>query len=819
MVANILKEFPVSVCGRACLILVSLFTHSSFHFGQIVPDGSLPNPSRVRETEERLNIEGGTPVGDNLFHSFDRFSVPPHTHTHFSSPAHIRHIFTRVTGQFPSRIDGHLSVGGSSHFYLINPNGILFGDNARLDVNGSFFATTAHRLLFSDDRHFSAQPHGSDLLSINIPVGLQWFEPSGPIVIRGSGSPFQTPNDFPFSPPSTSSGLQVAPQQTLGFFGGEIFLEGADVRGSGGTLEFTSVERGTLRFQNPSQTPRSPDPRYGNITLRDRTLLSSFPNGGNSIRLRGRQIHLANGSTIAVQTFNANGSDIYLQASDRIVLDGSTPDRHLRTSLLNQTLGPGQGGNFYLDAPQLQILGGATLSAETFASGDGGNLNLNVRDRLEILGFAPFSPDWFSNINTATYATGTAGNIFLNTRNLSISDGGVLAATSLNEGIGGNLNLNVRDRLEIVGVNPFTFLPSAIAVSTLGTGNSGNLTIDTRHLHVLQGAQVSAATLNSGNAGRISIRAREEIAVTGRYRPSSPSSIDSSALTLNEALRELLGVPAVPQGASGNVVLIAPRIRIADSGIISVNNSGEGNGGDLRIQSETLWLSNGGLSASTQSGSGGSITLDIDRWLRLDNHSRIGVTAGGLGNGGNIHLVSPAIVAFENSDITADAMAGNGGNIDIQTGGIFGGEFNERTTANSDITASSELGLSGVVNIAVSTLLPTVELSDLTVAFVDPSQEIIPACVADENTFVVTGRGGLPDTPTDPLQTHTFWEDRRLGAIASPELSQHRPLPNTEPTPTASAPPPIEAQTWQIDSRGRVELVRQSLPPFTGWCP
>ena len=67
--------------------------------------------------------------------------------------------------------------------------------------------------------------------------------------------------------------------------------------------------------------------------------------------------------------------------------------------------------------------------------------------------------------------------------------------------------------------------------------------------------------------------------------------------------------------------------------------------------------------------------------------------------GGNITLTTPVVVALENSDITASAIQGSGGNIQINAGAILGTTFREVLTPESDITASSEFGVSGEVEI------------------------------------------------------------------------------------------------------------------------
>ena len=80
-----------------------------------------------------------------------------------------------------------MGVRGEANLFLINPNGILFGEGARLDIGGSFLATTAESILFNDNNEFSAvNPNDPPLLTINTPIGLQLGNNSGEIINRAN---------------------------------------------------------------------------------------------------------------------------------------------------------------------------------------------------------------------------------------------------------------------------------------------------------------------------------------------------------------------------------------------------------------------------------------------------------------------------------------------------------------------------------------------------------------------------------------------------------------------------------------------------------
>ncbi len=140
---------------------------------QIVPDNTLGAEGSV-VTPDVINgiqgdrIDGGAPRGANLFHSFQEFNVGEGRGAYFANPTGIENILTRVTGSNASNILGRLGVLGGANLFLLNPQGIVFGLNASLDIQGSFVATTAERIQLGDSGYFSAaQPLLSSLLSVS----------------------------------------------------------------------------------------------------------------------------------------------------------------------------------------------------------------------------------------------------------------------------------------------------------------------------------------------------------------------------------------------------------------------------------------------------------------------------------------------------------------------------------------------------------------------------------------------------------------------------------------------------------------------------
>jgi filamentous hemagglutinin family protein len=154
------------------LVIAGIITISEDQiYAQVTSDNTLGVEQSVIRSSPTfsLEIEGGSIRGSNLFHSFRDFNIPEGQSLYFQNPIGIRNIIGRVTGGNPSNILGTIGVsGGTANLFLINPNGIIFGANARLDVGGSFVATTAPTVQFGTQGFFSSfAPDAPPLLTVN----------------------------------------------------------------------------------------------------------------------------------------------------------------------------------------------------------------------------------------------------------------------------------------------------------------------------------------------------------------------------------------------------------------------------------------------------------------------------------------------------------------------------------------------------------------------------------------------------------------------------------------------------------------------------
>ena len=572
---------------------------------QVIPDSSLPNNSEVTSNGEIIQIEGGTERGANLFHSFEEFSVPVDRTASFNNSADIQNIFSRVTGSSVSEINGTLETQGTASLFLINPNGIIFGENALLNLGGSFLATTAENILFEDGTQFNTTADGTTtpLLTITAPVGLGLGTNSGTIINRSSAL---VPNEeyFPLGL------VTVEPFKTLAFLGGEIILDGGSLSvADGGRIELGAVadenivglmsdERGwTFNYEEINS--------FKDINLSQSTV-SSFPDRSGDIKIQGKNITLSEGSQIiSLTTSNSNAGSLIVKGSESVVLNG------FNTLLLNYVIKTASSETEILNikTKKLSILNGASVSTSAFGTEARVNLRIDASELVEIDGI---NIDEFqvlpSSLSTGGrlfigidrfIIGGNQGDLTLTTKKLTITNGGQILASTFDQSNAGNLTIIASDSILLEGTDSEGDISSGIfaQVEPEATGNGGSLSIETPELTVLDGAEISTIARNNRQGGNI--------------------TIDFDTTRLNSLLLRdsQITANAFDSARGGNITLNFDGIALLDDSNINTNAE-RGQGGNIQITTQgILQESNNQITATSESGTSGTVTFntpDVD---------------------------------------------------------------------------------------------------------------------------------------------------------------------------------------------------------------
>jgi filamentous hemagglutinin family protein len=759
---------------------------------QVAPDGTLPT---VVKYSDNLNstVTGGALKGSNLFHSFSTFSIPTVGSVSFDlrNTPNISTIFSRVTGGEVSNINGTLrTLNGKNpvSFFLLNPNGIVFGPRARLDISGSLIATTADRIKFTDDGFFDATDLRPTLLSVSVPIGLAFGDRPGAIAVN-------------------QSTLRVSSNQSLLLAGNDLNITGK-LYAEGGRMDLASISgRGLVDLilddRQALGLRLAPAIPLGHLSLGaplGTDLLTRIyveaPQGG-SLNVTAQNADLLGDTAIygGVKGKTAPQSlsgDINFDVSDRLFLDYAAITNRVNTG------SQGHAGNVNIRTGSLKMLGGSFLSATTRGVGNAGKVQVSARAGIVLDGQDDTGEPTgiFSSARSA--AIGNGGKVSLTATTIDFTNGAIIELVTQGRGDAGQVSLTASDRVSFVGTVKIpdakgNWYSSSILnnVDTAGVGNGGDIEIIAPTIAFSQGATLLVNTRGQGNAGNIRLQAARSVLLDGMSDRGVATSFQSDV--------ETTGI-----GNGGNIAIQTPRFQASRGAFVSVSGLGKGDAGNLRlIADRTILLEGASLQAKVSDGNQGNVAIQ-SRFLSLQQNSQVITTATGLAQGGNISIDSDLILGLGNSDITANAIEGQGGNVQISAQGLFGLRYGDRLTPGNDITASSQFGVNGTVQVNSIGADLNSGLVALPVDTVDPSQTIATGCEAQQNSsFIATGRGGMPMNPDYALADRP-WSDLReqpgnLGLAQSPV---------GQPLATAL----VEATVWQRNAQGQPELIAARSP-------
>jgi filamentous hemagglutinin family protein len=650
----------------------------------------------------------------------------------------------------------------------------------------------------------------------------------------------------------------------------DTFGEGGNLTISGGSVTIDNYE--LIADVNSGASGKGGNiliktPDHGNVSITNNAVISTTTRGqGNAgnITINTGRLILSDSAKISTSSLReGEGGNIKIDASESVELQGSTenlqndvliPALTGKGSLDNLLNNPnvmgllagsqsnGKAGSITIETEQLTAQNGALISTTVFGEGDGGDITIDASQKVELTNSSLIS----ATLN-ADNQGGKSGDIRVNTPEFILRDGATVLSTTTSTGQGGDIIIKEARSVELGSAPSDATIPTSLITSSIiGSGESGNIEINTQRLLIQDRAglfstsgsrllrdQLDEERSNKGGvAGDISITATDSVELFGQTQSDRfRSGISSATFTSNQAGNvtintqnlSLQGITQVSAeatngGNAGGVSIKTEQLSIEDGAQVTVS-SRQGQAGNLDITANSLLLDQGKIRAETGSSdnqTGAEITLTLRDWLRLENESLISAEAFGDANGGNVKINLTTNRGFlfalpsnsNGSDIIAQANQGTGGNITITAPlGIYGIEERKANPGNrtNDIDASSEFGAPGQITINSLVIDPSQGLIELPTDTAAPQldQTCSPTGSGKngKNEFTVTGRDGLPPSPTDILTP-----EQPLADLGTP-INSTATQPTPTPTPPASPKPIVEAQGWIIDEQGNVTLV------------
>ena len=548
------------------------------------------------------------------------------------------------------------------------------------------------------------------------------------------------------------------------------------------------------------------------------SLLGLSPNKGNAgkILIETGGLNLRDGATIDSSSFLSEGvgGNISIKANESVTISGH-PIMGVSSCISARSNGSGKSGNIEIFAPALKIEDGCQISTTTVGDGNAGQITLDV-GTIELTNGAQLTSEsgfqdalgnvflgtgqagnitvtatdaaslsGWSKITTSTMGDGNAGQITLNSKSLELSQssgiyntsGSVDAMGNIMAGTGraGDITITVDDVITLssgtwisnatvkgdggtVSVTTPSILKmdgSAIAATTMGDGNAGDITLDVGTIELTNGALISSDSGFQHASGNV-------IVGTGQGGKITVTATDKASLSIySKITTSTKGI-----GMGGELTIEAKEINLLNESTISASsssknlsellkqNSDAGKSGNIFIQADdTIRLQNGSsITVETNEANAGDIIVNAGFLMHLRDESAISTSvAGGKGNGGNI-LIDPVFVVLDGaSKIVANAIEGGGGDIYIHI--VDDGAFLK--SPDSIVDASSKFGVSGSVRIDAPDTDISGSISTLPVSFLDVSSLLSERCVTrtagELSTFNILGHGGMPLSPDTPL--------------------------------------------------------------------
>ncbi len=762
-----------------------------------VADGSL-NTNVIRQGNGNFLIEGGRPRRRNLFHSFREFDIDANESVFFDG-AGVENIFSRVTGGDGSDIFGTLGVVNSdANLFLMDPRGIVFGPNARLDLRGSFVATTADQIEFGRRGSFRAD-------ALEVPRQTLTIDPTAFVFNQVNRLP--AVGDRRIINSSERPGLSVARGRSLLMLGGEVEFDGGYAQATngriqiGGLSEAGEVEFETFRDGREFRLSFLDDAALADITFGNSSVVDVTSSNRGDIAITGQNVAIVEGSSlcggIGVPFACIRGDDVDLsqevggdrsQAGNIAIGASGTVSINSGGRIVN-VLNENAVGNSIRDIREavdafsesednttlfgsvlivgqiIDIQAPAIINTDTFGQGNAGLVFLSASQIVNLIGQipqpidAPIPPLVSSSVNSS--GIGDAGGVLVTAPIFNMSNFASISSSTFGEGNPGSVEIQGGIVSLDTGSTIFsTIEPNGVATDDIArnqrTEDEGAIYITANIVSLQSGSQIQ--TLVRGRDPRDTPEARRRAGIGDAGDIvifASSVLINGTNPLLTEESRPSAVISSAGTGARGDggfIFIFADNLELSDSArieAVTLGRDGSAGGDVLIFANESLGLlNNAGVNVSAfgeNTEAGNIVTLLGDEALFVVGQNSFLAAITNSGDGGDIILSgSPFLILLNESNVSTTAgtagAGGDGGNIALGFTAVFGEPFRD-----NNITAQAFNGDGGNIT-AGSRFLNLFQIGERPDDFVTSND------ITASSEFGADGLVTIPELDVDPVR-------------------------------------------------------------------